>query len=103
MPPAVSMSKASPAIRWVRRHLTTSALIDGLKTAAWVVPLTILIWIYAEQEQASSELGQPILVEVASSAPDKIITLLRPGDNVPTADLRGSKSRLDAVRSELKK
>src|SRR5947209_4597412 len=36
---------------WARRSFARENLINGIKTMGWVIPLTILIWIYAEREQ----------------------------------------------------
>lgn len=88
-------------LRWLREATTPSALVDGLKTAVWVVPLTVMIWVYAEQAQPQEEVSQPILLDITSKEPNRIVTVLTPGGNIPLADLSGSKSSLDDVVSKL--
>jgi YbbR domain-containing protein len=87
--------------RWLRRHTSREALLGGLKTFAWVAPLTLLIWIYAEREQETPEPSVPIVITVKSNDPNRVVKNLR--ENVVTADLRGPRSKLDLVRSELAK
>ena len=36
-------------------RLLPRKIIDGLKSLAWVVPMTILIWVYAEREQVGKQ------------------------------------------------
>jgi hypothetical protein len=89
--------------RWFRRHTTATALLDGLKTAVWVVPLTVLIWVYAEQEQSKDEGGQQVQFEVYSADPDRIVTLLRPGDDIALVGIRGPKANVENVKRLLQK
>ena len=37
--------------RILRLFSTREKIVEGLKTLAWVIPLTVLIWVYAEREQ----------------------------------------------------
>src|SRR5688572_18150053 len=37
--------------RWARDTFSREQLLSSLKALAWVAPLTLLIWIYAEREQ----------------------------------------------------
>jgi hypothetical protein len=92
---------ASEARQWLRRHSTREGLADAVRTGAWVVPLTILIWIYAEQQQRTDEPKVPVLVKLHSSDPDRIITALRRSDEQPLVDLRGPKSAIEALKAEL--
>ena len=92
---------ASESRLWLRRHLTREALGDAVRTGAWVVPLTILIWIYAEQQQRTDEPKVPVLIKLHSTDPDRVITALRRSDEQPLVDLRGPKSSIEAVKAEL--
>lgn len=91
----------SEARLWLRRHFTREALGDAARTGAWVVPLTILIWIYAEQQQRTDEPKVPVLIKLHSTDPDRVITALRRSDEQPLIDLRGPKSSIEAVKAEL--
>src|SRR3954470_9055832 len=86
--------------RWVRTHTTAEALSDGLKTATWVVPLTILIWVYSEQEQRSEEKSQPVLINVRTTESDRVVTVIGRGADVPTITMTGPKSALESVKQE---
>src|SRR5215218_435457 len=83
--------------RWVRNHTTADALSDGLKTATWVVPLTILIWVYSEQEQRSEEKNQPVLINVRTTESDRVVSIIGRNDDVPTITMTGPKSALESV------
>src|SRR4051812_30244783 len=85
----------SSAARWLRRTATLENLFATLRTLAWVAPLTILIWIYAEREQvATREVTIPISVH--SSDPSRVATLLMSGQGV-TAHLVGPRGQVDQV------
>jgi hypothetical protein len=87
--------------RWVRRSTSRDAIISSLKTLAWVVPLTLLIWVYAEREQETPLRDVPILISVKSNDPNRVVKILK--DSVVTADLKGPRSQLDVVRAQLAK
>jgi hypothetical protein len=87
--------------RWVRRNTSRDAIVSSLKTLAWVVPLTLLIWVYAEREQETPQRDVPILISVKSNDPNRVVKLTK--DIVVQADLRGPRSQLDTVRAELAK
>jgi hypothetical protein len=75
-------------------------IIDGLKTLLWVVPLTALIWIWAEREQlATGEVQVP--VKVAHVAGDRVAILETPADHQVSLELSGPRASIDAVRDRL--
>jgi hypothetical protein len=80
--------------------LTRDNVTSFLKTMAWAVPLTVLIWVYAESEQQVTDAGQPISIEVKSRDPNKIVTLDR-GVRSITCDLTGPRSNLDRFKETL--
>jgi hypothetical protein len=86
--------------RWIRHVFRQEKVVASLKTLAWVMPLTLLIWVYAEREQLAREPGVPIPINVTSGDPTKILTLVRPQERMILADLEGPRSELDAVRNE---
>jgi hypothetical protein len=89
--------------RWLRRNTSRDAIVSSVKTLAWVAPLTLLIWVYAEREQETPLPSVPILISVKSSDPNRVVKLVRDGDRVVMGDLRGPRSSLDIVRGELAK
>src|SRR5881392_2688309 len=73
--------------RWFTRTFTLENLFVTLKTLAWVTPLTILIWVYAEREQVTS---RPVTIPIAvkSVDPNRIVRL-RSGDESVSAQISG--------------
>jgi hypothetical protein len=76
-------------------------LINALKTFAWVGPLTLLIWVYAEREQLAKDDLVTIPIAVKSSDPNRIVRLIKPDDKNITATLTGPRAALDHVRELL--
>jgi hypothetical protein len=73
----------------LRRWLgTREKVVEGLKTFGWVVPLTILIWIYAERQQL---VQNPVVlngVEIAIHSDDPLKTAHFNGQEKPTVTLK---------------
>jgi hypothetical protein len=88
-------------IGWVKRHTTSEALMDGLRTGAWVVPLTILIWIYAEEQQHTTEDNQTVLLNVRTSDPESIVNLIGQNADVAMISMEGPKASIDAAKELL--
>lgn len=90
------------ARRFLGNLLTQDKVTGSLKTLAWVAPLTILIWVYAEREQLVATTDPiPIPITVTSADAKMVVTLLRPAEGVILADLSGPRSQLDAARQQL--
>ncbi len=92
---------AASEARRMRRGFTRENLIEFLRTLLWVVPLTILIWIYAEREQIQKEPDVTVEIDARSDDPNRMATLIKPADKNITVTLEGSRSRLDRVRELL--
>lgn len=86
--------------RWARNIFARDNVASSLKTLAWVVPLTLLIWVYAEREQLYKEPTVPIPINIVSADPTRVYTLTHPPDKMILADLEGPRSRIDQVRNE---
>src|SRR5215212_8683287 len=67
---------------WIRftNGFTRDNIVSNLKTLAWVVPLTLLIWIYAEREQVAPAKDVSVPFELTSPDPGRIVTLRPPQD-----------------------
>jgi hypothetical protein len=88
------------ASRWVWASLTRDSILAGLKTLAWLVPLTFLIWVYAErQQQVSATLTIPIKL-VSSDPANRLVELKMQGNSV-IAQLSGPQSRIDELRKQI--
>src|SRR4051812_36261847 len=87
--------------RWWRTTFTREKLADAAKNLAWVGPLTLLIWIWAEREQ-TQEIGlNDVPVQVTSSDPNRYVELAQSGQNKVSLRLKGPQATLDRVRERL--
>ena len=105
-PPTVEYAavrdRADALWSWVVRTFTSENVLSGLRTLAWVGPLTILIWVYAEREQVLVKPGATIPITVKSTDPTRIVRL-RPGEQSVTADIVGPKSATERVYELLRR
>lgn len=90
---------------WARDTFSRAQLVASFKSLLWVVPLTILIWIYAEREQTSQS---PVLIhiEARNSDPNRLVQLLdsegRPRASLLiNAEIYGPHSRVEQVKEKL--
>jgi hypothetical protein len=118
MPDSSLKPAASPAIRKSRpldyapplsaferfsRHLPSGEqFINFLKNLIWVVPLTLLIWVYAEREQTVTLSTEPISIDVRTNAHDRIVNLRLPRDKNIIVELSGPRAQIDRVRELLR-
>lgn len=85
----------------LRDHFSREKVSNALKTFAWVAPLTVLIWVWAEREQLDDLPGQSVPIEVRIPGANKVGTILSPADRNVVVTVRGPRGRLDALRAEL--
>jgi hypothetical protein len=85
-----------PLSRWVNRTFTRENVLSGLRTLAWVAPLTVLIWVYAEREQEWREPNVTIPVAIKSADPGRSVKLLQRDSNV-RAELIGPRAQVERV------
>jgi hypothetical protein len=95
-------SRPSPAARWARETFSGESMLAGLKALAWLAPLTLLIWIYAERSQlvTTPPPGETIPIEVRSSDPNRFyVKLLMPveNDRSVVAQLVGPLAQIEQV------
>src|SRR6185437_5287828 len=85
-----------------RSGITRENIISNLKTLAWVVPLTLLIWIWAEREQVATEHDVSVPFELVSTEANRVISL-KPNtqDTNFVLDLFGPQARLQELRNKL--
>jgi len=82
--------------RWARRTFSGENIFAFFKTAAWVVPLTILIWVYAEREQVAKKPDVTIPIAIKSVDPNRIVQLRMSGQSI-MAELVGPRAQVDRV------
>ena len=93
----------------VRQLFSRDALVSGLKSLPWVVPMTVLIWVYAEREQTTKlPLDFRIVAKNTDSNRFGFVELSVPGaDGRPTSsfvvhvDLSGPQGRQQQVKERL--
>jgi hypothetical protein len=94
----------NPAGYRVRRMFgTREKVIEGLKTFAWVIPLTVLIWIYAERQQL---VQNPVVVpgvgvRIQNNDPSRIVQINGPEDPTFTLKLMGPQEGVRKVIDQL--
>src|SRR4051794_17925404 len=79
--------------RWWRNTFTRANLLEAVKNLAWVGPLTILIWVWAEREQTQEIVLNDVPVQVMSSDPSRFVK----GDAHVSLRLKGPQATLDRV------
>src|SRR5438105_4666740 len=86
--------------RYFTAGFSREKTISSLKTLAWVVPITLFIWIYAEREQvARTENPVSVPFDLVSDS-SRIVTLVRQDKNV-MLKLEGPQARLQHVLDTL--
>src|SRR5688572_9701500 len=87
---------------WNRFHnsLTRDNLIAKAKTLAWVAPLTLLIWIWAEREQVAVYEDETVPFQLANSDDGRYVSL-RQDENL-ILKLTGPRARVNNVLNQLR-
>jgi hypothetical protein len=88
--------------RWVAETFARDKMVEMLKQLAWVVPLTLLIWVYAEREQVTKESNETIPFELISPSNDMLVTLKPPQDSNVVVELEGPRARVQDVLQRLR-
>jgi hypothetical protein len=103
MPETTEEARPVDTILRPRKHSRLyDKVIDVIKTLPWIVPITIIIWIYAEREQTvtGQKVTFPIAVRVES--PHRIAALSNPADGLVVATFDGPIANLQHVIELLK-
>ena len=74
--------------------------LDFGKTMLWVVPLTALIWIWAEREQIAYGTISNVPVKFVHASPDRMVSIVD-GDGKISVDVRGPRASIEALRDRL--
>lgn len=97
---AVLRRGASLVRRWGRDTFNRESLLSSLRSLAWVLPLTLLIWIYAEREQQADGMARFQIV-VRSADPTQVATIVNGSDQNVTAPVKGPRVRLKEALDKL--
>jgi hypothetical protein len=88
--------------RWLAETFSREKMIDMFKQLAWVVPLTLLIWIYAEREQIATLPNETIPFQLVSPDANKTVELAPRQDSNLLLELQGPRARLQNVLQRLR-
>ncbi len=86
---------------WARQTFSLASVLSGLKSLLWVAPLSVVIWVYAEQEDIA--LPQPFTISISlrSSDPTRVVRLVDPANGKITVDLAGANANMQHIREQL--
>jgi hypothetical protein len=90
--------------RFWRIFSSREKMVEGVKTLAWVIPLTLLIWIYAVREQVVQPLSPNVtnvVVDFSSSDPSYGVQYSGDGQARVNLQLTGPQQSLELVREDL--
>lgn len=87
--------------RWLQDTFSREQIVSAVKTLLWVAPLTVLIWVYAEREQLTTDPGVAFPIDVHLSNNDRTVMLLEPREKIIIADLTGPRASIDQVKREI--
>ena len=99
-------ANTSSAVDRIRRWMPPrEKAIDAMKTLAWVIPLTLIIWIYAEQEQVlqtpASVGNVPVQVKMTDGRYVAVVGSADPTVSTVLLKLTGPQEAVQRVREAL--
>jgi hypothetical protein len=102
VPEKRSLARRSLAVgrRWARDTFNREQFLSSLRSLAWVAPLTLLIWIYAEREQQLTDTAR-FQITVKSADPTQVASLVMASDQNVVATIKGPKARLGKAKDQL--
>lgn len=98
--PSIPMRVA--AGRWVRHAFLRENLVGALKTFAWLGPLTLVIWVYAERAQVVPVDNITVPIEIQSADANRYVSLAPGSDRSVTVKLSGARSRIEQIRQSVR-
>jgi hypothetical protein len=85
---------------WARSTFSRESFVSSFKSLLWVVPLTVLIWVYAERDEDLSVSAVPVTLDIRGSDPRTDVHLA--GDNsIVHVDLKGRQADVEQIRDWL--
>jgi len=86
---------------WSRRTFSRESYISSVKSLLWVVPLTVLIWVYAEREQVTTLYNVSINVAPPASSNAMLVRFAAGTPKMIHAEIHGPQSSVDDVKELL--
>jgi hypothetical protein len=81
---------------WARHTFSGASLLSGFKSLLWVAPLSAIIWVYAEQNDAVTP-TEHVVVSVESADPSRVVHLLEPIDGKVSFVIAGTNTNCTKV------
>lgn len=100
---ATASQRASRKMTAVQRTPFGQRVYEVIRNLMWVIPLTVLVWLYAEHEAIQPEQVITASVIVHSERTDRIVTPATSADRVLSINIKGTRIRMQQVRDELTK
>jgi hypothetical protein len=82
---------------WARSTFSRESYISSLKSLLWVLPLTALIWVYAEREQVMT-LNNVIIKVKSAEDSGRVLRIIPASDTIIHADLKGPQADIDQAK-----
>ncbi len=92
---------ANASDKFWRMFSSREKVIENLKTLVWVVPITLVIWIYAEREQVVSPNVTGIPARITSSDPNLYVEVIGDPNPIINLKLTGPQQAIERVRERL--
>lgn len=86
---------------WARDTFSRESLVSSLKSLAWVAPLTVLIWVYAERQQDVTTPPVPVAITVQTGDPTRVVKLADLANNTIHIVLEGPQAGVEKVKDWL--
>jgi hypothetical protein len=90
---ANSLLRSLVESRWWETTFTRQGIMDAIRNLAWVAPLTILIWVYAEREQIGTPTYNDVPVNIVGSN-----LSITPDQSRISLELKGPQNGLERVQ-----
>jgi hypothetical protein len=100
-PPRPLIQRVASSFRsWLRHTFSRDSFITSLKSLIWVGPLTVLIWIYAEQDQfVTTDLN--IIIAASTNDAARVTRILSPSSDNLRIFVEGPRASTDRVKDLL--
>ncbi|MBC7784538.1 MAG: hypothetical protein H7144_11935 [Burkholderiales bacterium] len=76
-------------------------IVSFFKTLALVVPLTLLIWIYAQRAQVGGPVAVQITMDVKIDSPNQTASLMEPANGQVTIEIQGPTASIERLKATL--
>lgn len=86
----------------VQRTPIGRRVLDVVRNLMWVVPLTMLVWLYAERQQMDDQAIR-VTVAVRPDRSDRVVALASGTEKTLSIQVRATKARIQQLRDDLGK